>query len=101
MKNKPDPKPAGSSPSAGRARFIIQIERPGQKLQMDDVTELFRETGVELDANYGPILVNPGLGRFVVRGLADALARERAEALPGVKLFSDARIKPTRQGHPR
>ena len=97
----PDIRPLGSSPSTGRTRFIIQIERPGQKLQMDDVTELFRETGVELDASYGPVLVNPGLGRFVVRGLADPLARERAEAIPGVKLFADARIKPTRHGHPR
>ena len=95
-----DRNPHRSSPSADRTRFIIQIERPGQKLGMDDVSELFRGTGVELDASYGPVLVNPSLGRFVVRGLADARARKRAEAIPGVTLFADAKIKPARQEHP-
>ncbi len=61
---------------------------------MNDVLQLFRETGVELDTEYGPILVNSALGRFVVRGMADEEARKRAEAIPGVKLFADARIRP-------
>lgn len=84
----------GPGPSMPRTRVIIQIERPGVRLCMEDVSELFRGTGIELDASYGPILVNPGLGRFVVRGLADPPARERAEAIPGVRLFADARIEP-------
>jgi len=61
---------------------------------MDEVETLLAGTGVELDRSYGPILVNPGLGRFVVRGQGDAGARERAAAIPGVTLFADARIKP-------
>ena len=82
-------------PRRGRPGVIIQIDRPGRTLQMDEVVNLLAGTGVELDPSYGPILVNPGLGRFVVRGSADAAARARAAAIPGVTLFADARIKPT------
>src|SRR5262249_28362712 len=85
---------AARGPDRPRSGFIIQIERPGQTLRMDDVETLLAGTGVELDPSYGPILVNPGLGRFVVRGRGDATARERAAAIPGVTLFVDARIKP-------
>ena len=61
---------------------------------MNDVLQLFHGTGIEVDTEYGPIPVNPALGRFVVRGLADEEARERAERIPGVKLFADPRIEP-------
>lgn len=86
----------GSEPARKPSGFIIQIERPGQALQMDEVLSLLAGTGVQLDESYGPILVNPGLGRFVVRGSGDATARGRAAAIPGVTLFADARIKPAR-----
>ena len=87
------PQPESSSPRRG---FIIQIEGRSTPLGMSDVLQLFRETGVEVDTEYGPIPVNPALGRFVVRGTADEAARKRAEAIPGVRLFADPRIKPTR-----
>ena len=86
------PRPESSSP---RRSFIIQIDGRPAPLAMSDVLRLLRETGVEVDTEYGPIPVNPALGRFVVRGLADEAARERAEAIPGVRLFADPRIGPT------
>jgi len=88
--------PASSHPEMSpRRSFIIQIDGRPDGLGMSDVLEMFRETGVEVDPEYGPIAVNPALGRFVVRGWADEAARGRAEALPGVRLFADARIQPT------
>ena len=94
--HRPKRSSRGSDPAPKRPGFIIQIERPGQTLAMDEVVSLLAGTGVELDPSYGPILVNPKLGRFVVRGSADAAARERAAAIPGVTLFADARIEPAR-----
>ncbi|HKQ57386.1 MAG TPA: hypothetical protein VJY35_05925 [Candidatus Eisenbacteria bacterium] len=83
-------------PRARRKGFvIIQIERPGETLAMDDAVSMLADTGLELDRSYGPIPVNPKLGRFVVRGSGDAGARARAAEIPGVTLFADARIKPT------
>ncbi len=78
------------------ARFLIQIESPGKKLDMPAVKALLADTGVQLDDGYGPILVNPASGRFVVRGKATRSARARAEALPGVRFFSDAGVSPMR-----
>jgi hypothetical protein len=78
--------------SAGR--FLIQIESPGRTLDMAAAKTLLADTGVELEDGYGPILVNPALGRFVVRGRATRDARARAESLPGVKFYSDARVSP-------
>ena len=57
---------------------------------------LLAETGVELDAAYGPILVNPAKGRYVVRGKATPGARARAETLPGILFYSDAGVSPLR-----
>ena len=56
-------------------RFLIQIESPSTKLDILLARELLAETGVELDESYGPILVNPGLGRYVVRGSASRAAK--------------------------
>jgi hypothetical protein len=79
-------------------RFLIQLERPGVRLAMADVEDALRDTGIELDPTYGPILVNPARGRYVVRGYATPEARARAEELEGVQLFADARIEPVRNG---
>ncbi|MGB8952780.1 MAG: hypothetical protein WCC06_08980 [Candidatus Aminicenantales bacterium] len=75
-------------------RFIIQVERPNERLDMSKVCALFKGTGVEFDSHYGPILVNPKLGRYVVRGTATAQARAKAERIPGVLFFADARQRP-------
>jgi hypothetical protein len=82
----------------GRARFLIQLERPGATLGMAEVLEALRGTGVELDPTYGVILVNPDRGRYVVRGYATPDARARAERLDGVTLFADARIESVTNG---
>lgn len=88
--------PGSSQPEMSpRRNFIIQIDGRTGGLGMSDVLEMFRETGVEVDPEYGPIPVNPALGRYVVRGWADEAARGRAEAIPGVRLFADPRIQPT------
>jgi hypothetical protein len=79
-----------------RSRFLIQIEHLGGTLDMPAARTLLAGTGVELDQTYGPILVNPARGRYVVRGRASRAARAKAEALPGVRFFSDAGISPAR-----
>jgi hypothetical protein len=92
------PKRPARDAASKRARpgtVLIQIERPGESLAMDDAVSMLAGTGLELDRSYGPILVNPRLGRFVVRGSGDAGARARAAAIPGVTLFADPRITPT------
>ena len=57
---------------------------------------LLADTGVELDEGYGPILVNPAMSRYVVRGKATRDARARAETLPGIRFYSDAGVSPLR-----
>lgn len=78
-------------------RFIIQVDQPGQKLGMSAVQALLEGTGIQLDSSYGPILINPKLGRYVVRGMATSEARAKAEQIPGVRFFADARQKPMSQ----
>jgi hypothetical protein len=75
-------------------RFIIQVDRPGERLDLPTIRALFEGTGVELDPGYGPILINPKLGRYVVRGTASPEARAKAEQIPGVRFFADAKVKP-------
>jgi hypothetical protein len=81
-------------PEDSKSRYVIQLERPGERVDMEFVHALLDETGVELDAAYGPIPVNPDLGRFVVRGVASPEARALAERIPGVRFFADARQGP-------
>lgn len=61
---------------------------------MRAVAVLFTGTGVVLDDGYGPHLIDPSRGRHVVRGEATPEARRKAEAIPGVQFFSDARQAP-------
>jgi hypothetical protein len=94
MKPARDPDSPRPDSSTHRRGFIIQIDGRPTPLAMSDVVQLLHETGVELDTDYGPVPVNPALGRFVVRGIADDEARRRAEAIPGVRLFADPRVEP-------
>lgn len=75
-------------------RFIIQVDRPGQKLDMSAVHDLLEGTGIELDSSYGPVLIDPKLGRYVVRGTATPEARSKAEQIPGIRFFADTRQQP-------
>jgi hypothetical protein len=75
-------------------RFIIQVERPGEKIDLAKIHALLEGTGVQLDDDYGPILVNPKLGRYVVRGTATTQARAKAEQIQGVRFFPDIRQQP-------
>lgn len=81
-------------PDRSKSRYVIQLERPGERVDMEFVRSLLDDTGVELDAGYGPIPVNPNLGRFVVRGVASPEARALAERIPGVRFFADVQQKP-------
>ena len=75
-------------------RYIIQVDRPGERLDMAAIRALLDEAGVALDPSYGPIPLNPQLGRYVVRGIASPDARARAEQIPGVRFFADALQEP-------
>lgn len=77
------------------SRYIIQVDRPGEKIDMAAIRALLDGLGVELDLSYGPIPINPQLGRYAVRGKASPDARARAEQIPGVRFFTDARQEPT------
>mgnify|MGYP001607399821 CR=1 FL=1 len=68
---------------------MIQIDRPGARLAIEDVVELLAGTGVKIDLDYGAQLINPALGRYVVRGRASTQARRRAERLGRVMFFAD------------
>jgi hypothetical protein len=78
-------------------RLMIQIEHPQGELAFGDAERLLGLTGIELDKSYGPILVNPKKGRYVVRGFASPAAVAKAKALPGVSVFADAPIQPARK----
>src|SRR5882672_1362227 len=77
--------------------YIIQIDRPGPRLEIGDVREMLAGTGVQIDAGYGPIPLDPLIGRYVVRGTATQSARQRAEKIRGVRFFGDAKIGPIGQ----
>jgi hypothetical protein len=76
-------------------QYIIQIERPGQPVTMDEARSLLEPLGVKLDPSYGPIPVNPKTGCYVFRGMATEDIRESAQKLEGVKFFGDVKIEPT------
>jgi hypothetical protein len=76
-------------------RYIIQVDRPPpERVDMAAISALLDGVGVSLDLNYGPVPVNPKLGRYVVRGTATPDARARAEQIPGVRFFADAVQEP-------
>src|SRR5436309_16138105 len=71
-------------------RYIIQVDRPGERVDMATIRSLLDGVGVTVDPDYGPVPINRQLGRYVVRGVASPDARERAERIPGVRFFADA-----------
>lgn len=77
-----------------QTRYIIQVDRPGQPVDMAAIRTLFDGSGVVLDPDYGPIPINAKLGRYAVRGTASPDARARAEQIPGVRFFADAVQEP-------
>jgi hypothetical protein len=86
-------KPNNSSKQSNE-EFIIEVERPGKKLNMQIIQEILESTGIKLDLNYGPFCVNPKAGRYVVRGIGDPVSVEKVKNIPGVRLYKDTRIYP-------
>lgn len=76
------------------ARVLVQVDRPGKKLDMGDIEHLLEGTGFKLDTDFGPILINSKLGRYVVRGSASPEARARAEEIDGVRVFAEGKLQP-------
>ena len=76
------------------SHVIVQVDRPGQKLDMSAIQRLLGDTGLHLDETYGPILINPKLGRYVVRGTVTPEARAKIAQIAGVQLFADGRVQP-------
>src|SRR5207245_10344472 len=71
-------------------RYIIQVDRPGERVDMATIRALLDGVGVAVDPDYGPVPINPKLGRYVVRGVASPDARQRAEQIPGIRFFAAA-----------
>src|SRR3989454_1877128 len=61
-------------------RYIIQVDRPGERVDMATIRSLLDGVGVTVDPDYGPVPINRQLGRYVVRGVASPDARERARS---------------------
>ncbi|HEY4439879.1 MAG TPA: hypothetical protein VGN14_05455 [Candidatus Elarobacter sp.] len=73
--------------------YIIQIvEREAPTI--DSVRRSLRDTGVILDAEYGPYPVDPHRGLYVAHCWADEPSRRRAEDR-GIAFFDDPEITPT------
>ena len=87
-------------------RYLIQIDlaeaalKKSPRVDLQAMQRLLDHTGIELDAKYAPICINPQQRRFVVRGAATLEARHRAEKTFGadVKFFSDNRVQPMAGG---
>ena len=75
-------------------RYIIQVDRPGEQVDMTTIRALLDAVGVAVDPDYGPVPISPKLGRYVVRGVASPEARARAEQIPGIQFFADVRQQP-------
>ncbi len=87
--------------------YIIQIDledgdlstdsksRPAARVDVKLLQHLLDGTGIELDAGYRPVCINPQHNRFVVRGHGTHAAKQRAERMlgEGVKFFSDNRMQ--------
>lgn len=73
-------------------RFLIQIDRPEATLSMKKARSLLEPVGVKLDATYGPVCINPKIGRYIVRGVATPEAKSNAEKIDGVQFFSDGKV---------
>ena len=76
--------------------FMIQIERPEVKLDLEAAQSILAPSGVEVDTSYKPVCVNPKLGRYVLRGTATDKARSEAEKIEGVSMFPDLRVRPAK-----
>ncbi len=87
-------------------RYLIQIDlaeaamQKNTRVDLQVMQRLLDHTGIELDARYAPVCINPGQRRFVVRGDATLEARHRAEQQFGadVKFFADSRVQPLANG---
>jgi hypothetical protein len=75
-----------------KLRYVIQIERPDEVVTVSSAHELLGPLGVTIDPAYFPVVVNPKLGRYALRGVATAESRAAAERLPGIRFFADSKI---------
>lgn len=59
---------------------------------MQGAQHILSSTGITLDEGYGPYLIAPAIGRYVVRGTAMAAAVDLARKLPDVQIFVDSDV---------
>jgi hypothetical protein len=90
-------KPIGDCNEDSCERLLIEIGKPGEKLDKTAILSILNDTGVKVDPAYGPICVNPKLGRYVVRGFADIKAQAKLRQIPGVRIFRDQKVESTSQ----
>jgi len=78
-------------------RIIIQCDLQEENVSISIIDKKFKGTGLNLDKNYGPLLINPKLHRYVVRGFADLNTKTKISKLTGVKVFADSKVKPIKK----
>lgn len=71
---------------------MIQIDSPISRLTIQDAVRKLAIVGLEIDVGYGPYLIDPAIGRYVVRGVATKDAIALARDIPGVQIFVDNEI---------
>jgi hypothetical protein len=78
-----------------RRRYIIQLDHPGIPLAMTEVKQLAPPRVIDWDTSYGPLLINPRLGRYVVRGTSELTVEELRAKFPRLQFFADAVVQST------
>jgi hypothetical protein len=83
----------GNSKKQYSDRFMIEIERPCEKLDMNEISSLLKKSGVRVDPTYGPFCINPRQGKYVIRGFGDVEVQEKLIKIPGITIFPDQKVK--------
>ena len=73
---------------------MIRVRGLGGEVSLKDIEKHLADTGIHLDASYGPFALN---GAYIVRGMASPDAVERARQIKGVEIFGDIGITATEQ----
>lgn len=74
-------------------RYIFLISRPpGAPSDPETLIDLLVAHGVEVDADYGAVPIDPRESRFILRGTAQASVIEALGRDPDIDVFADPQV---------
>ena len=85
---------ASSKDSKTTRRFIIEGSSPAGRPGLPTLIDRLKSAGVNVDASYRPVLVDPKKQRYAMRGEATPDAKKRAEQNDDLAFYSDEPIEP-------